>query len=143
MEENIGNGYYLFYIVPKSTADASLRRIIPSDLVEGPPHEKETCSGEREVRCHIYSRPSPRVVNDDSKLGTRQVEPKSIHPRGERYLVPMSQYITRSSLLASNLAEVWRKLAEADEVAIRQGNASQQVPGSVFVRNGLEIEEQQ
>jgi len=45
--------------------------------------------------------------------------------------------------LASNLAEVRRKLAEADEAAIRQGSTSQQVPGSVFIRNGLEIEEQQ
>lgn len=45
--------------------------------------------------------------------------------------------------LASNLAEVRRKLAEADEAALRQGTASPQVPGSVFIRNGLEIEEQQ
>ena len=45
--------------------------------------------------------------------------------------------------LASNLAEVRRQLAKADETAIRQGTASQHVPGSVFIRNGLEIEEQQ
>lgn len=44
---------------------------------------------------------------------------------------------------ASNLAEVRRKLAEADEADIRRGTASYPVPGSVFVRNGLEIEEQQ
>ena len=44
-----------------------------------------------------------------------------------------------------NLAEVHHKLAEVDEMAIRQGSASQQipVPGSVFIHNGLEIEEQQ
>jgi len=45
--------------------------------------------------------------------------------------------------LANNLAEVRRKLAEADEAAIRRGSASQQVPGSVFIRSRLEIEEQQ
>ena len=45
--------------------------------------------------------------------------------------------------LASNVAEVRQKLAEADEAAIRRGDVSHQVPGSVFIRNGLEIEEQQ
>ena len=44
---------------------------------------------------------------------------------------------------ASNLAEVRRKLAEADEEDIMQGDVSHQVPGSVFVREGLEIEERQ
>jgi len=44
---------------------------------------------------------------------------------------------------ASNLAEVRRKLAEADEEDIRRGTVPHQVPGSVFIRNGLEIEEQQ
>ena len=44
---------------------------------------------------------------------------------------------------ASNLAEVRRKLAEADEADTRQGTTPHQVPGSVFIRNGLEIEEQQ
>jgi hypothetical protein len=44
---------------------------------------------------------------------------------------------------ATNLAEIRRKLAEADEIAVRQGSALEQVPVSVFVRNGLEIEEQQ
>jgi hypothetical protein len=44
---------------------------------------------------------------------------------------------------ASSLAEVRRKLAEADEEDIRRGNTSHEVPGSVFIRNGLEIEEQQ
>ena len=45
--------------------------------------------------------------------------------------------------LASNLAEVRRKLAEADEKEIAQGTFLHEVPGSVFIRNGLEIEEQQ
>ena len=45
--------------------------------------------------------------------------------------------------LASNLAEVRRKLAEADEKEIALGAFLHQVPGSVFIRNGLEIEEQQ
>jgi hypothetical protein len=45
--------------------------------------------------------------------------------------------------LATNLAEVRRSLAEADEAAVRQGRVSQQVPGSIFIRLGLEIEEQQ
>ena len=44
---------------------------------------------------------------------------------------------------ATNLAEVRRKLAEADEEEIARGTISHQVPGSVFVRNGLDIEEQQ
>jgi hypothetical protein len=45
--------------------------------------------------------------------------------------------------LASNFAEVRRKLAEADEEALRRGTASHEVPASIFVRIGLEIEEQQ
>ena len=46
---------------------------------------------------------------------------------------------------ANSLAEVRRKLAEADEKAVREGSALQQasVAGSVFIRNGLEIEEHQ
>ena len=44
---------------------------------------------------------------------------------------------------ASNLTEVRRKLAEADEEEITRGAISHQVLGSVFIRNGLEIEEQQ
>lgn len=44
---------------------------------------------------------------------------------------------------ATKLAELRRKLAEEDEEAVRQGTVGHQVPGSVFVRNGLEIEEQQ
>ena len=44
---------------------------------------------------------------------------------------------------ADSLAEVRRKLAEADEEDIRRGNTSHEVPASVFIRNGLEIEERQ
>lgn len=44
---------------------------------------------------------------------------------------------------ASNFAEVRRKLAKADEEALRQGTTSHQVPASIFIRIGLEIEEQQ
>jgi len=44
---------------------------------------------------------------------------------------------------ASSVAEVRRKLAEADEEDIRRGTITHQVPASVFIRNGLEIEEQQ
>ena len=44
---------------------------------------------------------------------------------------------------ATNLAEVRRKLAEADEEEIARGTISHQVPGSVFIRDGLDIEEQQ
>ena len=44
--------------------------------------------------------------------------------------------------LASNLAEVRRKLAEADEEDARRGVAPHEVPGSVFIRMALELEEQ-
>ena len=44
---------------------------------------------------------------------------------------------------ATNLAEVRRQLAEADEQDIARGVVSHQVPGSVFIRGGLELEEQQ
>ena len=44
---------------------------------------------------------------------------------------------------ASNFAEVRRKLAEADEEAARRETTSNEVPASVFIRNGLDIEEQQ
>lgn len=43
--------------------------------------------------------------------------------------------------LASNLSEVRRRLAEADEEDARRGVTPHQVPGSVFIRTGLEIEE--
>ena len=45
--------------------------------------------------------------------------------------------------LASNLAEIRRKLAEAEEEDAMRGLIPHQVPGSVFIRTGLEIEEQQ
>lgn len=41
------------------------------------------------------------------------------------------------------MAEVRRRLAEADQRDDQRDSASYDVPGSVFVRNGLEIEEQQ
>lgn len=44
---------------------------------------------------------------------------------------------------ASSLAEVHRKLAEADKEDIRRGNTAHEVPGSVFIHNGLEIEDQE
>ena len=44
---------------------------------------------------------------------------------------------------ASSLAEVCQKLAEVDKEDIRRGNTAHEVPGSVFIRNGLEIEDQQ
>ena len=59
-------------------------------------------------------------------------------------LFPRHDYPHTYVYLASNVAEVRQKLAEADEAAIRQGSASpHQVPGSIFIRNGLEIEENQ
>ena len=67
------------------TVDNLLRRIAPSVLVEGPPHERETCVRERDVRCHVLCRPSPRVVDNDPELGMRQVEAEPIRPQGERY----------------------------------------------------------
>jgi hypothetical protein len=45
--------------------------------------------------------------------------------------------------LASKVAELRKKLAEEDKEEIRRGTALHQVPVSVFIRNGLEIEEQQ
>ena len=48
-----------------------------------------------------------------------------------------------NSHLASNTAEVRRRLAEADQQDTRQGSTPHQVPASVFVCNGLEIEDQQ
>ena len=44
---------------------------------------------------------------------------------------------------ATKLAELCRQLAEQDEEDVRRGTIQHQVPGSVFVRNRLEIEEQQ
>jgi len=41
------------------------------------------------------------------------------------------------------MAEVRRKLAEADQQAAQQCSAPHELPASVFVRNGLEIEDQQ
>jgi len=41
------------------------------------------------------------------------------------------------------MAEVRQKLAEADQQDAQQGYAPHAVPASVFVRDGLDIEEQQ
>jgi hypothetical protein len=40
------------------------------------------------------------------------------------------------------MVEVLQKLAEADEKDVQSGLTPHQVPGSVFIRTGLEIEEQ-
>ena len=44
--------------------------------------------------------------------------------------------------LASNLADIRQRLAEAEEEDTNRGTAPHEVPGSVFIRMGLEIEEQ-
>jgi len=67
----------------------------------------------------------------------------SVYSYGERYFNSCVTIPCAHVYPASKLAEVRRKLAEADEVDIRQGSALHQVAGSVFIRNGLEIEEQQ
>jgi len=41
--------------------------------------------------------------------------------------------------LASNLAEVRQKLAEADEEDVRRGGTPHQVPASVFIRTGWKL----
>ena len=41
------------------------------------------------------------------------------------------------------MVEVRRKLAEVDQQAAQQGFIPHEVPASIFVRNGLEIEDQQ
>ena len=44
---------------------------------------------------------------------------------------------------ASSIAEVRRQLAEADQREAQQGSTPHEVPASMFVRNGLEIEDKQ
>ena len=59
-------------------------------------------------------------------------------------LVYKPQFFTCAHIQsATKLAELRRKLAEEDEEALRSGTLTHQVPGSVFIRTGLEIEEQQ
>jgi hypothetical protein len=41
------------------------------------------------------------------------------------------------------VAEVRRKLADADQQDAQHGPAPHEVPASIFIHNGLEIEEQQ
>ena len=48
-----------------------------------------------------------------------------------------------NSHVASNVAEVRRKLAEADHRDTQRGTTTYEIPASIFIRNGLEIEEQQ
>lgn len=48
-----------------------------------------------------------------------------------------------NSLSAGNMAEVRRRLAEADTQDAQRGHTLHEVPASVFIRSGLEIEEQQ
>jgi len=45
--------------------------------------------------------------------------------------------------IATSLAEVRRQLAEADEEDIRRGNSPHEVPASIFIHDGLDIEERQ
>jgi hypothetical protein len=47
------------------------------------------------------------------------------------------------SLSAGNMAELRRKLAEAEAQEAQHGDVPHEVPASAFVRSGLEIEEQQ
>lgn len=44
---------------------------------------------------------------------------------------------------ASKVAEVRKMLAEADQQHAQKGLSPHDIPASVFVRNGLEIEEHQ
>jgi hypothetical protein len=45
--------------------------------------------------------------------------------------------------LASNMAEVRKMLAEADQRDAKQGPTPHQMPPSIFIRHGLELEDQQ
>ena len=44
---------------------------------------------------------------------------------------------------AGNMAEVRQMLAEADKQDAQHGPAPHEVPASIFIRSGLEIEEHQ
>ena len=45
--------------------------------------------------------------------------------------------------LATKLADVRQKLAEADKEDAERGLTPHEIPASVFIRTGLELEEQQ
>ena len=62
--------------------------------------------------------------------------------KGAVYCYPIFKPHT-NLLSAGNMAEVRRRLAEADTQEAQHGCAPHEVPASVFVRSGLEIEEQQ
>lgn len=55
----LGMGETLFAClsVPRSGADCFIRRISPSELVEGPPYEGETLTRKQEVRHHVLCAP--------------------------------------------------------------------------------------
>ena len=62
----------------------------------------------------------------------------------ERGMIAASQcFCYANSFLAGNMAEVRRRLAEADKQDAQHGHTPHEVPASVFIRSGLEIEEQQ
>jgi hypothetical protein len=104
---------FLFSAAYNSTADTLLRRFTPSVPNKGPPHENKTRVGKQEVRRYTPRKPPSGVVNDDPKLGMRQEETKSIHPRGERCFDPrlVAPRILTYLYLASSLAETRRKLS--------------------------------
>ena len=89
---------FLFLALSTSTTDTFCRRIAPSVTVEGSPHQRQTHVGKQEVRCHIYCGTASGVVNNDTKLGMRQIETESLHPHGERYLDP---FVTIPHMLTS------------------------------------------
>ena len=77
----------MVFLIPSTlTTDTFLRQVAPSVLAESSPRERETCSREQEVQCHIPCRILSRVVDDDTKLGMWQIGTKPIYPHRERYL---------------------------------------------------------
>ena len=90
----------------------------------------------------------PKNLCDQWRTMIRNWESNKSNPNpythAEKGISSVPYYSTYTHVyLATNLAEVRRKLAKADEEEIARGAISHPVPGWVFIRDGLDIEEQQ
>ena len=81
-----------------------------------------------------------RMIRDWEKDQSMQ-DPFTYTAQGRHYRVAWHLPRGTHICLATNLADVRRRLAEADEEDARRGMTPHEVPGSVFIRMGLEIEE--
>ena len=145
LEEDTGNGYRLVFLVILEpgliifSGDFFLRSLLKALLMK----EKHTAENKK------FDSMFPEDLRNKWLSMIRDWECDKSRPNPFTHAekgtpIYKFQFFTCAYIQpATKLAELRRRFAEEDEESMRRGILMHEVPGSVFVRTGLEIEEQQ